>query len=70
MLLVHDLEQIYSSKDCLKVNGKNEQEKLNQEAIKAYFLVVGEGACLFIVVTGSVDNGIDDEVHNGEDDGG
>lgn len=35
MLLIHDLEQIYSSQDCLEVNGKNEQDELNQEAIEA-----------------------------------
>ena len=70
MLLVHDLEQIYSGQDCLEVNGKNEQDELNQEAIEAQFLVGCERAGVCVVVAGGVDDGVDDEVHYGEDDGG
>ena len=35
MFLIHDLEQIYSSQDCLEVDGKDEQDELNQEAVEA-----------------------------------
>ena len=70
MLLVHDLEQIYSGQDGLEVNGENEQHELNQEAAEAKFLVGREGASLCVVVAGGVDDGVDDEVHYGENDGG